>query len=44
MNEDAVQFTWSPRPEVDDGEDENSDKRKNLRELPLHMGLKKAIW
>ncbi|XP_017321089.1 transmembrane channel-like protein 7 [Ictalurus punctatus] len=43
VNEGAVQIDWASRPEVDDGEDENSNKMQNLRELPLHMGLKKAI-
>lgn len=43
VNEGAVQIDWASRPEVDDGEDENSNKTQNLRELPLHMGLKKAI-
>lgn len=44
VNEDAVQFDWNSRPQADNGEDENSNKTPNLRELPLHMGLKKAIW
>lgn len=44
MNEAAVQFKWSSHPEEDSNEDENSNKMQNLRELPLHMGLKKAIW
>ncbi|XP_053473379.1 transmembrane channel-like protein 7 [Ictalurus furcatus] len=43
VTEGAVQIDWASRPEVDDGEDENSNKTQNLRELPLHMGLKKAI-
>lgn len=43
VNEGAVQFEWSSRPEEDSTEDENSDKMQNLRELPLPMGLKKAI-
>ncbi|KAK2855401.1 hypothetical protein Q7C36_007270 [Tachysurus vachellii] len=41
VNESAVQFDWSSRPVED--EDENSNKMQNLKELPLHMGLKKAI-
>ncbi|MCI4374278.1 hypothetical protein PGIGA_G00004510 [Pangasianodon gigas] len=43
VNKGAVQIDWSSRPEKNDGEDENSEKTQNLRELPLHMGLKKAI-
>ncbi|XP_060776360.1 transmembrane channel-like protein 7 isoform X1 [Neoarius graeffei] len=44
MNEAAVQFKWSSHPEEDSSKDENSNKMQNLKELPLHMGLKKAIW
>ncbi|KAF4103044.1 transmembrane channel-like protein 7 [Onychostoma macrolepis] len=36
----AVQFDWASPPE--DAEDSNEPR--NLRELPLHMGLKKAVW
>ncbi|XP_050987921.1 LOW QUALITY PROTEIN: transmembrane channel-like protein 7 [Labeo rohita] len=35
----AVQFDWASQPE--DAED--NDEPRNLRELPLHMGLKKAV-
>ncbi|KAF7708072.1 transmembrane channel-like protein 7 isoform X2 [Silurus meridionalis] len=41
--EGTVQFDWNSRPNEDEGEDENADKMQKLRELPLHMGLKKAI-
>ncbi|XP_059364751.1 transmembrane channel-like protein 7 [Carassius carassius] len=36
----AVQFDWSSPPE--DAEDSNEPQ--NLRELPLHMSLKRAVW
>ncbi|KAK7147161.1 hypothetical protein R3I94_009873 [Phoxinus phoxinus] len=36
----AVQFDWASPPE--DAEDSNEPP--NLRELPLHMGLKRAVW
>ncbi|XP_026139675.1 transmembrane channel-like protein 7 [Carassius auratus] len=36
----AVQFDWASPTE--DAED--SKEPRNLRELPLHMGLKKALW
>ncbi|KAK2902870.1 hypothetical protein QQF64_010266 [Cirrhinus molitorella] len=35
----AVHFDWASQPK--DAED--SDEPRNLRELPLHMGLKKAV-
>ncbi|XP_049336483.1 transmembrane channel-like protein 7 [Astyanax mexicanus] len=41
-NTTAVQFDWSSRP--DESGDEESHQPQNLRELPLHMGLKRAIW
>ncbi|KAK3571761.1 hypothetical protein QTP86_018721 [Hemibagrus guttatus] len=43
VNEGAVHFDWSSHPVEDDREDENSHQTTNLKELPLHMGLKKAI-
>ncbi|KAK1794733.1 hypothetical protein P4O66_009949, partial [Electrophorus voltai] len=40
-NENTVRFDWSSQPEgCMDGD---SDQPRNLRELPLHMGLKRAI-
>uniref|UniRef100_A0A8C1VHJ2 Transmembrane channel-like protein n=2 Tax=Cyprinus carpio TaxID=7962 RepID=A0A8C1VHJ2_CYPCA len=36
----AVQFDWASPPE--DAEDSNEPQ--NLRELPLHMSLKRAVW
>lgn len=36
----AAQFDWASPPE--DAEDSNEPR--NLRELPLHMGLKRAVW
>lgn len=36
----AVQFDWASPPE--DAEDSNEPR--NLRELPLHMGLKRPVW
>ncbi|XP_062847650.1 transmembrane channel-like protein 7 [Trichomycterus rosablanca] len=42
VNEHTAQFDWNPRPE-DEG-DEEPYKTRNLKELPLPMGLKRAIW
>ncbi|XP_067304514.1 transmembrane channel-like protein 7 [Pseudorasbora parva] len=36
----AVQFDWSSPPE----DAEESNEPQDLRELPLHMGLKRAVW
>ncbi|XP_057196631.1 transmembrane channel-like protein 7 [Triplophysa rosa] len=36
----AVQFDWASTPE----NAEEPDEPRNLRELPLHMGLKRAVW
>ncbi|XP_048009325.1 transmembrane channel-like protein 7 [Megalobrama amblycephala] len=39
----AVRFDWDSPPEnPEDAEDSNEPR--NLRELPLHMGLKRAVW
>ncbi|XP_066538396.1 transmembrane channel-like protein 4 [Hoplias malabaricus] len=38
----TVQFDWSSRPE--ESEDGDSNQPHNLKELPLHMALKRAIW
>ncbi|TSL82552.1 Transmembrane channel-like protein 7 [Bagarius yarrelli] len=43
VNAGEVQFDWGSRPTEEDGKDENYTKAQNLKELPLHMGLKKAI-
>lgn len=36
----AVHFDWGSTPE----NAEEPDEPRNLRELPLHMGLKRAVW
>ncbi|XP_055066390.2 transmembrane channel-like protein 7 isoform X2 [Misgurnus anguillicaudatus] len=37
----GVQFDWAPTPAEEDAKEPEPQK---LRELPLHMGLKRAVW
>ncbi|XP_030641330.1 transmembrane channel-like protein 4 [Chanos chanos] len=41
-SENGPQFGWGSTPTPEEAGD--SDKNQSLRELPLHMGLKRAVW